>query len=130
MATVGPTLETTQDLLRAIQAGARWFRLPCGYRQRPHLQNAQSIIAAAAKAETRVQLLLDLPSSRPRTGSMEELRLSPGDRVLFWDPQIASAAANKNGLPSVPLPGLEELLHSLVPRQRMWFCDGRLNFVV
>ena len=130
MATVGPTLETPDDLLRAIEAGARWFRLPCGYRQRPHVQNAQSVINAAAKADTKVQLLLDLPSSRPRTGSMDELRLGPGDQVLFWDPQNPSAAANKNGLPSVPLPGLGELLENLVPRQRMWFCDGRLNFVV
>src|SRR5689334_16564504 len=100
MATVGPTLETPDDLLRAIEAGARWFRLPCGYRQRPHVRDAQSVLSAAAQANTKVQLLLDLPSSRPRTGSMEELRLNPGDRVLFWDPQNSSAAANKNGLPS------------------------------
>ena len=130
MATVGPTLETSEDLLRAIESGAGWFRLPCGYRQRPHIQNAQSVISAATQAETKVQLLLDLPSSRPRTGSMQELRLNPGDRVLFWDPQNSSATANQNGLPSVPLPGLGELLENLVPRQRMWFCDGRLNFVV
>ena len=43
MVTIGPTLETPDDVLRAIEAGARWFRLPCGYRQRPHLQNAQTI---------------------------------------------------------------------------------------
>ena len=131
MATVGPTLEKTEDLRRAIEAGARWFRLPCGYRQRPHVENAQAVIAAAAAVAIEVQLLLDLPSSRPRTGAMDELRLNEGDYVLFWDPEDPrSAGSQKNGISKVPLPGLSELLGKLVPRQRMWFCDGRLNFVV
>ena len=34
MATVGPTMEKEKDLRQAIQMGASWFRLPCGYRQR------------------------------------------------------------------------------------------------
>lgn len=130
MATVGPTLEKTHDLVSAIQAGARWFRLPCGYRQRPHIENAQAILEAASACDTRVQLLLDLPSSRPRTGTMNELRLTQGDRVLFWDPESFPNGIIQNGVPTVPLPGLAELLDKLVPRQRMWFCDGRLNFVV
>jgi len=130
MATVGPTLESLDDLQRAIAAGAAWFRLPCGYRQRPHLENARTVLAAAASSHTAVQLLLDLPSSRPRTGSMAELRLTPGDRVVFWDPELAPKAPIENGASSVPLPGLARLMDKLVAQQRMWFCDGRLNFVV
>jgi pyruvate kinase len=130
MATVGPTLERPDDLRRAIQLGARWFRLPCGYRQRPHADNALAVRAASAAAEIPVQLLLDLPSSRPRTGTMQELRLAVGDRVLFWDPETAIAAPAQNGVIPVPLPGLSELMDELKPDQRMWFCDGRLNFVI
>jgi pyruvate kinase len=130
MATIGPTLEKPEDLRRAIEAGARWFRLPCGYRQRPHLANAQAVRAAAAETEIPVQLLLDLPSSRPRTGTMQELRLKEGDQVLFWDPEAGSNGPAENGVFPVPLPGLTELLGKLVPRQRMWFCDGRINFIV
>ena len=130
MATVGPTMEKPEDLRRAIQAGAAWFRLPCGYRQRPHLENAQAVRKAAEDCNSPVQLLLDLPSSRPRTGTMTELRLSPGDRVVFWDPETATRAPESNGAVAVPLPGLADLVDKLVPRQRMWFCDGRLNFVV
>lgn len=130
MATVGPTLEKPEDLLRAIQLGAKWFRLPCGYRQRPHAENALAVRAASAEVEMPVQLLLDLPSSRPRTGNMAELRLAVGDSVLFWDPEISPSAPGQNGLTAVPLPGLSELLDQLTPRRRMWFCDGRLNFVV
>ena len=130
MATIGPTLEKPHDLVSAIQAGARWFRLPCGYRQRPHIENARSVRAAATGCRTQVQLLLDLPSSRPRTGTMDELRLAQGDQVLFWDPEVFPNGISQNGIPTVPLPGLAELRDKLIPRQRMWFCDGRLNFVV
>lgn len=130
MATIGPTLEKPEDLRRAIQAGASWFRLPCGYRQRPHVNNAIDVRTASKQAGVPVQLLLDLPSSRPRTGTMSELRLAVGDRVLFWDPEGAQGEPAKNGVRPVPLPGLTHLLEKLVPSQRMWFCDGRLNFVV
>jgi len=130
MATIGPTLEKAEDLQRAIQAGAAWFRLPCGYRQRPHVENARAARVAAETCKTSVELLLDLPSSRPRTGAMKELRLNAGDRVVFWDPEVTEAASVNSEATAVPLPGLAELIEKLVPQQRMWFCDGRLNFVV
>lgn len=130
MATVGPTLEKPDDLRRAIEAGARWFRLPCGYRDRPHIDNARAVRLAAAQVGIPVDLLLDLPSSRPRTGVMQELRLATGDRVLFWDPEVSPNAPAQPQASPVPLPGLALLLKQVKPRHRMWFCDGRLCFVV
>jgi len=130
MATIGPTLEKPQDLRLAIEAGARWFRLPCGYRHRPHLENCRAVRKAAAQQQALVQVLLDLPSSRPRTGQMEELRLSAGSGVLFWDPQATGTHPARSGVARVPLPGLRELCANLRPNHRMWFCDGRLSFVV
>jgi len=130
MATLGPTLEKEEDLRQAILAGVRWVRLPCGYRQRPHVANARAARAAAMQAGLAVQLLLDLPSSRPRTGTMQDLPLAVGDAVLFWDPETATETPIKNGAMPVPLPGLGELIGKLAPNHRMWFCDGRLNFVV
>ncbi|MGA2544894.1 MAG: pyruvate kinase [Verrucomicrobiota bacterium] len=130
MATLGPTLEKQEDLRQAIEAGVRWVRLPCGYRERPHLENARAARAAATQAGLPIQLLLDLPSSRPRTGTMQDLCLAAGDRVLFWDPEAATQPPVKNGVSPVPLLGLRELAGKLAPNQHMWFCDGRLNFVV
>jgi pyruvate kinase len=130
MATLGPTLEKQDDLRQAIQAGVRWVRLPCGYRQRPHVENARVARAAAAEVGLPVQLLLDLPSSRPRTGNMKDLNLAIGDAVIFWDPEATTDAPHKNGAWPVPLPGLQELIDRLAPKHRMWFCDGRLNFIV
>jgi len=130
MATIGPTLEKPIDLRRAIQAGAHWFRFPCGYRQRPHLENARAVRKAATQLRIPIQLLLDLPSSRPRTGSMPELKLSVGERVLFCDPEVSDNTLAPEPVALIPLPGLVELLPKLRPRHRMWFCDGRLSFVV
>jgi pyruvate kinase len=130
MATIGPTLETAEDLRQAIGAGARWFRFPCGYRERPHVEDARAVRAAAAQAGAIVQLLLDLPSSRPRTGIMQELRPAVGEHVLFWDSEALASPPNPNRAPAVPLPGLKELLAKLAPNHEMWFCDGRLRFTV
>jgi pyruvate kinase len=130
MATIGPALEKPIDLRRAIQAGARWFRFPCGYRQRPHLENARAARKAATQLGIPVQLLLDLPSSRPRTGDMPELKLSVGERVLFCDPEVSDNTLAPEPVALIPLPGLVELLPKLRLRHRMWFCDGRLSFVV
>jgi pyruvate kinase len=130
MATLGPTLEKEQDVRQAIEAGVRWVRLPCGYRQRPHVENARAARAAAAEAGLPIQLLLDLPSSRPRTGTMQDLQLAVGDSVLFWDSENTDENPGKNGAWPVPLPGLRELMVKLAPNHHMWFCDGRLNFVV
>ena len=130
MVTIGPTLEKAEDLGRAVEAGARWFRLPCGYRQRPHVENAQCIRKVGEESGVRLQLLLDLPSSRPRTGSMDEVRLEIGTRVNFWDSERVSVAPQSPGASAVPLPRLHGLLCKIACGQRLWFCDGRLEFVV
>jgi len=97
MATIGPTLEKQEDLRQAIEAGVRWVRLPCGYRQRPHVENARAARAAATQAGLPIHLLLDLPSSRPRTGTMQDLNLAVGDTVLFWDPEDSTETPTNNG---------------------------------
>jgi pyruvate kinase len=130
MATVGPTLEKPEDLQGAIQAGARWFRLPCGYRQRPHLENSRSVRNASRLAGVPVHLLLDLPSSRPRTGTMPEAKLTVGQKALFWDSEDGGVPPAQNGILHVPLPGLSALIRKLKACHRMWFCDGRLSFVI
>ena len=61
---------------------------------------------------------------------MPELKLSVGQRVLFWDPEVSDTAHTPEPVALIPLPGLVELLPKLRPQHRMWFCDGRLSFVV
>jgi len=128
MATIGPTLEKPEDLRRAVEAGARWFRLPCGYRQRAHLEHAQCIRQVARQTGVALELLMDLPSSRPRTGKIDDLHLEPGARVRFWDPGCGPVPDAEGGVASVPLPGLAELVDKIGRGHRVWFCDGRLEF--
>ncbi len=130
MATIGPTLERPEDLRRAVEAGVRWFRLPCGYRQRPHVQNARDIRAVAAEVDFPVRLLLDLPSSRPRTGTMNNLTLDVGARILLWDSHRESEPPLETGVAFVPLPKLNNLVGKIAPGHRVWFCDARLEFTV
>jgi pyruvate kinase len=61
---------------------------------------------------------------------MPELKLSVGQRVLFWDPEVSDTALAPEPIALIPLPGLVELLPKLRSQHRMWFCDGRLSFVV
>jgi pyruvate kinase len=61
---------------------------------------------------------------------MQELRMSPGDKVVFWDPECSSDGLKQIGALSVPLPGVGDLVRKLAPQHHMWFCDGRINFVV
>ncbi len=89
MATVGPTLEKPEDLLLAIQAGLVGSGFPVAIGSGLHVQNGWAVRGAAIEERIPVRLLLDLPSSRPRTGSMQELRLKVGDQVIFWDPETA-----------------------------------------
>jgi pyruvate kinase/thymidylate kinase len=129
MVTIGPTLEKIEDLCAATEAGARWFRLPCGYRQRPHVENAKAVRFASRECNIPVQLLLDLPSSRPRTGTMPDLKLNVGDRVVFYDSATSSVAPVEANYIAVPLPHLSPLLAKIEKGQRLWFCDGRLEFL-
>ena len=129
MVTIGPTLEKEDDLRRAIEAGAKWFRLPCGYRQRPHVENAKTIRRVSQACGVPVNLLLDLPSSRPRTGSMPDLKLNLDDRVVFWDSAVSETCPIDADAIPVPLPHLSPLLEKITPGQRLWFCDGRLEFI-
>ena len=61
---------------------------------------------------------------------MQEVSFAEGDEVLFWDPETADEAPVQNGARLVPLPGLSEVIDRVAPNHRMWFCDGRLQFVV
>ena len=100
MATIGPTLEKPEDLRRAVEAGARWFRLHCGYRQRPHVENARDIRAIAAEVDVPVRLLLDLPSSRQRTGTMKDLQAGGRgpDPLMGFQPPGGTARRSRRGV--------------------------------
>ena len=61
---------------------------------------------------------------------MKDLKLEIGDRILLWDSQRQAEPPVEAGAVSVPLPELHGLLDKIAPGHRIWFCDGRLEFLV
>jgi pyruvate kinase len=118
VASMGRTLYGEERLRQAVDAGAAAFRLPLGLLDRDLL--ADFIAARAAGAP----VLLDLPASRPRVGEMAPSLLAPGDRVLLKDTTSADSQT------VVPLPGLARVVDHVAPGHRIFFRDGRHQFVV
>ena len=119
MATIGPTLETAQDIAAAIDAGAGWFRLPTGYRDRDHVAHALLVRDVAGHKGTEVKVLFDLPSERLRLGRIDPRDVAPGMRLLFAEPSAAVGDA-------IEVPGLDKLRGAAAPGHRVLALDGRI----
>jgi pyruvate kinase len=120
---MGRTLHGVDMLRGALDAGARGVRLALGIPDRDH----RADFAAAVEAGTgprRLAVYLDLPATRPRTGSMPSAVFKKGAAVSVID---AKAAEGRN---VIPLPGLREWLPAISPGDRLVFRDGRNVFRV
>ena len=126
MATIGPTLETQEDINRAIDAGAHWFRLPIGYRFRDHVSHAQLVKNAANGRQ--VQLLFDLPSERLRVGTIEDTPLSVGTELWMSDP--SNEMQLRDGVHPCPIPGLGKFLACISNGCAVSLLDGRIGLRV
>lgn len=119
MATIGPTLETAQDIAAAIDAGASWFRLPTGYRDRDHVAHALLVRDVARRKGGVVKVLFDLPSERLRLGRIDPRDVSPGMELSFAEPGAALGEA-------IEVPGLCKLREVVAPGHRALALDGRI----
>ena len=120
MATIGPTLETAEDISSAIEAGARWFRFPTGYRNRDHVGQALLVRDVAGIKGADVQILFDLPSERLRLGCISQREVEPGVALSFFD---SGGDGSGDG---VEIPGLDKLKGVVVPGHRILALDGRI----
>lgn len=119
MATIGPTLETAQDIAAAIDAGAGWFRLPTGYRGRDHVAHALLVRDVAGRKGVSVRILFDLPSERLRLGRIDPCNVTPGIELSFAEPGVAFREA-------IEVPGLDKLRGAIAPGHRVLALDGRI----
>ena len=83
-----------------------------------------------SQSDPPLRLLLDLPSSRPRTGPMADLPPSIGQMIVLHDSELAGDPPTGDERLLVPLPGLKSLLGKLAPGQRMLFLDGRVELKI
>jgi pyruvate kinase/thymidylate kinase len=120
IATIGPTLETAEDIASAIDSGAGWFRFPTGYRTRDHVAQALLVSEVASHKGVNVKILFDLPSERLRLGHIAPHDVAPGVELLFSD--SGSEASSDR----IDIPGLDKLRGAVEPGHRVLALDGRI----
>jgi pyruvate kinase/thymidylate kinase len=120
MATIGPTLETAEDIALAIDAGAGWFRFPTGYRNRDHIAHALLVRKVAESKGADVKILFDLPSERLRLGCVSPREVEPGVELVFFDSDRECSADH------IGVPGLNKLQGAVTPGHRVLALDGRI----
>lgn len=125
MATAGPTLQKVEEFERAIQMGVSEYRIHMGLRSRDFCSYFYNVREASNNIGKSVEVLLDLPSSRPRVGKMAERNLLVGEKETIFDSKIEDG--RKEG---IPLPGLRELMPYVSENDRILFRDGRIGFRV
>lgn len=126
MATAGPTLENTMQFEHAIKIGVSDFRIHMGLRSRDFCSYFFNVRKAAENIGKDVNILIDLPSSRPRVGKMEEKEVSFGEVFNIFD----SNNHSKYGENYLPLPGLDNFIKKISLGERVMFRDGRIIFKV
>ena len=116
MATPGPTFETSELFKRAIENNCRWFRLPLGYRDRDHLTHAKMLKAAADGVS--IKLMADLPSERPRFGTIEAYSLEEGDQFVI--------KTEGSALEGLTVHAFDDVIERLLEGERVFILDGRI----
>ncbi len=120
MATIGPTLETAEDIASAIDAGAGWFRFPTGYRNRDHVAHALLVREISDRKGANVKILFDLPSERLRLGLIDPHQVAPGVELSFSD------SGGEASIGGIEIPGLDKLRGMVAPGHRVLALDGRV----
>lgn len=124
LATAGPTLKTISDIEKSIRKGATNFRLHLGSRDRDVKEYIKNIRQAEKLVGNKVDILLDLPSSRPRISSISYRNLIVNKQYII---------TNKNVLYDnnvIPIPGICELLSHLKVGERIQFRDGKVTLKI
>lgn len=124
LATMGPTLGEKKQILKAVELGVDNLRIHMGVRARDRFQyfvNAREVEKELCK---HIDILIDLPTAKPRVGKMKNFKPSDGDIFKIIDAEIACQDF------IIPLRGLSKLLCELKVGERIVFSDGKLVFKI
>lgn len=124
LATMGPTLGEKKQILKAVELGVANLRIHMGIRTRDRFQyfvNAREVEKALCK---HIDILIDLPTAKPRVGKMKNVSPSKGDIFKIIDAEKVHQDF------SIPLRGLSKLLCGLKVGERIVFGDGKLVFKI
>ncbi|MEK8199498.1 pyruvate kinase [Lysinibacillus sp. FSL M8-0134] len=124
LATAGPTLKTIKDIEKAIFMGVNNFRLHLGSRDRDVKEYIENIRKAEKLTGSNVDVLLDLPSSRPRISSISYRNLIVDKEYIITDAEIL----DDNNI--IPIPGIRKLFPHLKVGERVQFRDGKVTLII
>lgn len=126
MATAGPTLQSVEEIEKAIKMGVKEYRIHMGLRKRDFCAYFENVRIAEKNTGIKTEVLLDLPSSRPRIAEIQEKKFSIGEVAYVYDPE-KEEYRNDNG---IPLNKFSMLLNKIAIGDRIAFRDGQVVFTV
>jgi len=126
IATIGPTLETYNDIKKAIQKGVNTFRLGLGYRSRDIISFIKIIRKVEKDINKKVFIMIDLPSSRPRISNKVNINIKKDDIIYIVDKKN-NEQFNIN---EISINDFNDTLQNITQGSIITFLDGNLKFIV
>lgn len=128
LATMGPTLQTTDDVIHMIKSNVLQYRIHMGLRNRDFCGYFRNAMIASKYLGKKINILLDLPSTRPRVTEMREYMYSENEKAYIYDSDL-QIEINKDYM-NIPLPHFSELVQSINIGEHIMFRDGHVIFEV
>lgn len=118
---MGPTMQTKEEITRAMKFERVNFRIHLGLKKRNYCQYFSNVREVSKSIGKKVEVLLDLPSSRPRIGNYPGGQLQEGKKYLIID----SESSTDIGV--IPIPGINAIKKYLTVSDIISFRDGRIK---
>lgn len=126
LATMGPTLQNVNEVKQMIECGVEEFRVHMGLRTRDFCGYFRNAREASKQMGREINVLLDLPSSRPRVVDMPEHIFDAGESAYIYD--VAAASLPRSNFSNIPIPNLKEILPAVKVGEHVLFRDGHVVF--
>lgn len=124
LATMGPTLSEVEQIVDAIQIGVRNFRIHMGVRSRNRYQYFVNAREAERITGEHIEVLIDLPSAKPRVGKFNTMRPIVGENYCI------KAVNDTTDASTIPLKCIDRYSQMLKQGHRIVFSDGKIVFQI
>jgi len=124
IATIGPTLETFNDISKAVLKGVNTFRLGLGYRSRDTISLIKTIKEVEIKIKQKIFIMIDLPSSRPRISNDVRINIKKDD-ILF-----IKNTEQINNKDDISINNFSDTFQNIEINDIVTFLDGKLKFTI
>lgn len=128
LATTGKSLWSIDEVIKCINIDVVDFRIHLG-KIRDNLLSIKNIKEAEKITRLKANIYLDLPSNRPRVGTIGDLCVKKNDELLFCDSnnitEYKNYFVNKK---VIPINNLSNVITALKKNQKIRLKDGKIVF--